>query len=116
VRNADTIEGDAMLFLARSQVNPPASMDAEEWQRLAQAESDYGIQKRREGKLVDIWRIAGEYAAFSLWDASDNDELHETISGLPMFSYATFDITPLATHPSTVRWNAILADKDGREA
>jgi muconolactone D-isomerase len=98
-----------MLYMAESHVNPAADMDPEEWARLAAAESDYGIACRREGKLVDIWRIAGEYAAFSLWNAEDNDELHRLISGLPMFPHATFSITALATHPSTVRWTAIQA-------
>jgi muconolactone D-isomerase len=98
-----------MLYLAESHVNPPADIAPEEWQRLAKAESDHGIQARRDGTLVNIYRIAGEYAAFSLWEARDNDHLHELISSLPMFPYATFKITPLATHPSTIRWNKILA-------
>ena len=102
-----------MLYLAESHVNKPADMSAEEWQRIAQAESDHGIQARRDGSLVNIWRIAGEYAAFSLWEADGNDKLHEHISSLPMFPYATFKITPLATHPSTIRWTKILAGTGG---
>jgi muconolactone D-isomerase len=84
-------------------------MSSEEWQRLVHAESDYGIQARRDAKLVDIWRVAGRYAAFSLWNVDDNDELHQLISGLPMFPFAVFTITALATHPSTTRWHQVLA-------
>ncbi len=100
-----------MLFLVQSTVNPPATMPKQEWDTLAQAESDYGIGKRRAGELVDIWRVAGRYAAASIWNAVDNDHLHQLISGLPMFAYADFTITALATHPSTIRWNQILADE-----
>ena len=105
-----------MYFLAESRVDRPQAMSSEEWELLAQAESDYGIQARRDGKLVNIWRIAGQYAAFSLWNADDNDELHQLISGLPMFPFAAFTITALATHPSTVRWNQLLAAEATRSA
>jgi muconolactone D-isomerase len=105
-----------MHFLVESRVERPQAMSSEEWERLARAESDYGIQARRGGKLVNIWRIAGQYAAFSLWNVDDNDELHQLISGLPMFPFATFTITALATHPSTVRWNQLRAADATRSA
>lgn len=100
-----------MLYLAQSHVNQPPTMDQAEWDRLAQAESDYGIQARRDGKLIDIWRVVGEYAAVSIWSAEDNDEMHRTLSGLPLFAYADIKVTALATHPSTIRWTAILAEE-----
>jgi muconolactone D-isomerase len=98
-----------VLFLVESRVDRPQAMLPEEWQQLVHAESDYGIQARRDAKLVDIWRAAGQYAAFSLWNVDDNDELHQLITGLPMFPFAVFTITPLATHPSTIRWHQVLA-------
>jgi muconolactone D-isomerase len=96
-----------MLYLLQSQVHPPTDLSPEKWGELARAELEYGIQKRHEGKLVDIWRVAGEYAAVSIWDALDNDELHQLISNLPMFAYADFKVIALATHPSTIRWREV---------
>ncbi|KAE8765884.1 muconolactone Delta-isomerase [Georgenia thermotolerans] len=96
-----------MLYLVESRVAPPAEITPEDWQRLAQAESDYGIQARRDGHLLHIWRIAGRYAAMSIWEAADHDELHALLCGLPLFPYADLTVTALATHPSTLRWGAI---------
>ncbi|MGM0930453.1 MAG: muconolactone Delta-isomerase [Actinomycetota bacterium] len=96
-----------MLYLVQSHVNPPGTMDPEEWKRLTQAESDYGIRARRTGKLIDIWRVAGKYAAVSVWDAMDHDELHALLSGLPLFPHADITVTALATHPSTMRWRSL---------
>lgn len=98
-----------MLYLLQSWVNPPEHISQDEWAALAAQELEHGIQKRREGKLVDIWRVAGEYAAVSIWDADDNDELHSLISSLPMFAYAKFKVTALATHSSTIRWREVCA-------
>ena len=49
-----------------------------------------------------IWRIVGEYSNFSVFDVAGNDELHELLSGLPLFPYMDIHVTPLATHPSDV--------------
>jgi muconolactone D-isomerase len=52
------------------------------------------------GKWPHLWRIAGEYANFSVLDVADNDELHRLLSGLPLFPYMDIAVTPLAKHPS----------------
>ena len=44
----------------------------------------------------------GEYANFSVFDVESNDELHQILSGLPLFPYMHIHVTPLATHPSDV--------------
>jgi len=49
-----------------------------------------------------LWRIVGEYANISIFDAESNDELHELLSGLPLFPYMTIKVTPLARHPSSI--------------
>jgi muconolactone D-isomerase len=45
----------------------------------------------------------GEYSNFSVFDVDSNDELHEILSGLPLFPYMAIHVTPLAKHPSDVR-------------
>lgn len=96
-----------MLYMVRSRVNRPKFVSDSDWEQLVTEESDYGIQARKDGHLVDIWRVSGLYAAFSVWDASDNDEFHRVLTGLPLYRYAEFEVTPLSTHPSTVRWVAL---------
>jgi muconolactone D-isomerase len=98
-----------VLYLVHSQVHPPRDIDPAQWERLTQAESDYGIQARRNGSLLHIWRIAGKYAAVSIWEAADHDDVHTILSGLPLFPYSDLRVTALATHPSTARWDALQA-------
>jgi muconolactone D-isomerase len=44
----------------------------------------------------------GEYANFSILDVDSNDQLHQLLSGLPLFPYREIEVTPLAVHPSDV--------------
>ena len=49
-----------------------------------------------------MWRIVGEYSNVSIFDVARNDELHEVLSGLPLFPYMGIKVTPLAKHPSDI--------------
>lgn len=44
----------------------------------------------------------GEYSNVSVFDVTSNDELHDLLSGLPLFPYMDIHVTPLAAHPSAV--------------
>ena len=101
-----------MLYLVDIQVNKSELLDPEQWEALAQAESDYGIEARRNGKQLHIWRKAGAYAAVAVWDAEDNAELHELLSGLPLFHFLDITVSPLVEHPSTIRWAKIQAGEE----
>lgn len=100
-----------MLYLVDIQVQRPESLAPEEWEVLTQAESDYGMQARRQKKQLHVWRKAGAYATLAVWDVEDHDELHTWISGLPLFQYLDITVTPLVVHPSTTRWEQIQASE-----
>lgn len=51
---------------------------------------------------MSIWRVVDEYANYSIFDVSSNDELHQVLQGLPLFPFMTIQVTPLATHPSAI--------------
>ena len=53
--------------------------------------------------IAGIWRIVGEYANYSLFDVASNDELHEILSGFPMYPYMKIKVTPLAKHPNSIK-------------
>jgi muconolactone D-isomerase len=84
-------------------VKLPADMDPAAKAELVGREKGYSQDLQRAGKWPHIWRVAGEYANFSIIDAESNDELHQMISGLPLFPYMSVHVTPLATHPSDVK-------------
>ncbi len=92
-----------MLFHVRMDVNVPHDLDAREFAETVAKEKAYSQELQRAGKWPHIWRIAGEYANFSIIDVDSNDELHQLLSQLPLFKYMDVHVTPLATHPSDVK-------------
>ncbi|MFE7204190.1 muconolactone Delta-isomerase [Pseudonocardia alni] len=91
-----------MLFLARMEVSIPRDIDADELQKLKDAERARAHDIQRSGRWPHLWRVAGRYANVSVFDVESVDEVHELISSLPMFAFMDITITPLATHPSSL--------------
>ena len=91
-----------MLFHVRMDVRLPHDMDPEVVAQTVAREKAYSQQLQRLGKWPHIWRIVGEYSNYSIFDVESNDELHQLISGLPLFPYMDIHVTPLARHPSDV--------------
>lgn len=91
-----------MLFLVRMDVNIPTDMPAEEAAAIKATEKAYSQDLQRQGKWRHIWRVVGEYSNYSVFDVESNDELHNMISGLPLFPYMDISVTPLAKHPSDI--------------
>jgi muconolactone D-isomerase len=94
-----------MLFLVHMQVQIPADADKDMIERVKAEEKAYSQNLQREGKWRHLWRVAGEYASYSVFDADSNDELHALISSLPLFPYMRVSVTPLAQHPSAIAQN-----------
>jgi muconolactone D-isomerase len=92
-----------MLFHVRMNVSLPASMPQDEAAQLKQVEKEYSQRLQREGKWRHIWRIAGQYANVSIFDADSVEELHTLLSSLPLFPYMQIDVMPLCRHPSSIR-------------
>ena len=57
---------------------------------------------QRDGRWPHLWRVAGRYANVSVLDVGSVDELHELLSGLPLFPYMDIRVTPLARHPTAI--------------
>ncbi|MFC4004005.1 muconolactone Delta-isomerase [Prauserella oleivorans] len=92
-----------MLFHVRMDVHLPTDLDPEVRADIVAREKAYSQKLQREGKWPHLWRIVGEYSNISIFDVESNDELHDLLSGLPLFPYMDIKVTPLATHPSKVR-------------
>ena len=54
------------------------------------------------GNIPFFGCVAGRYANVSVFDVESADELHELLSGLPLFPYMDIRVTPLARHPSAI--------------
>lgn len=92
-----------MLFHVRMDVNIPHDLPSTEAAEIIAREKAYSQELQRSGKWRHIWRIAGAYANFSVFDVRDNAELHEILSGLPLFKFMDIEVTPLLRHPSSIR-------------
>ncbi|MGO7970684.1 muconolactone Delta-isomerase [Rhizobium ruizarguesonis] len=91
-----------MLFQVRMDVTIPRDLASEETADIIAKERAYSQELQRSGKWRHIWRIVGEYANYSIFDVRDNDELHQILSGLPLFKFMTVTVTPLVRHPSSI--------------
>jgi len=92
-----------MLFHVRMDVKIPHDLPPTEAAEIIAREKAYAQELQRSGKWRHIWRIAGEYANFSVFDVRDNAELHEVLSGLPLFRFMQIEVRPLLRHPSSLR-------------
>ncbi|MCM2395999.1 muconolactone Delta-isomerase [Rhizobium sp. S95] len=92
-----------MLFHVRMDVNIPYDLPPAEATEILAREKAYSQELQRSGKWRHIWRIAGEYANYSVFDVKDNAELHEILSGLPLFKFMHIEVSPLLRHPSSIR-------------
>lgn len=91
-----------MLYHVRMDVRVPHDLDPARFEALKAAEKARAEALQREGKWCHLWRIAGAYANYSVFDVADHDELHMILSTLPLFPFMDIQVTPLARHPSAI--------------
>ena len=92
-----------MLYHVRMDVLLPTDMDADKAAELKAVEKALSLKLQEQGKWRHIWRIAGQYSNFSIFDVESNEELHEILMSLPLYPYMNVEVTPLLRHPSSVR-------------
>lgn len=90
-----------MQFMVRMKVELPGEMDPAKVKDLNTAEADRAVELVKAGKLRRIWRIVGERANFSIWEADSLEEVHANISSLPLHPWMSVSVTPIITHPAT---------------
>lgn len=92
-----------MLFKVEMDVRLPATLPAAEAQALKKTEREVAQGLQRQGVWRHLWRVAGRYANVSVFDVQSVDELHQILSGLPLFPYMHIEVVPLCRHPSSIR-------------
>lgn len=94
-----------MLFLVHMQVNIPHDLDPQVRANLLAEEKAFSQGLQADGRWRHLWRVAGQYANYSVFDVAGNDELHQLLSALPLYPYMNIQVTPLAQHPSAIAAN-----------
>lgn len=92
-----------MIFQVTMTVTLPRDLPAAERDQILAREKAYAQDLQQQGKWRHIWRVAGQYANLSIFDVRDNAELHDILSGLPLFPFMQISVTPLLRHPSAIR-------------
>lgn len=92
-----------MLFHVKMIVRLPHDLPAETANTLKAAERAQAEALQKSGKWRHLWRIAGQYGNYSVFDVSGPPELHELLSSLPLFPFMEIEVTALCRHPSSVR-------------
>lgn len=91
-----------MLFHVQMDVHLPNDLPAAEADRLKATERERAQQLQRSGKWRHLWRVVGRYANVSIFDVDSPGELHDLLSGLPLFPFMDVTVTPLCHHPSSI--------------
>lgn len=91
-----------MLFHVKMTVKFPADIDPQRADRLKSDEKDLAQRLQQAGKWRHLWRIAGHYANYSIFDVESIEELHNTLMQLPLFPYMDIQVDGLCRHPSSI--------------
>ncbi len=92
-----------MLYLVHMRVELPHDLPSAVADDIKAREKAHAKQLQEAGEWQHLWRVAGEYANYSVFDVEDHDRLHALLSALPLFPYMRIQVTPLAKHPSSIR-------------
>ena len=91
-----------MLFHVKMTVKLPPDMDPAKATQLKADEKQLAQRLQREGTWRHLWRIAGHYANYSVFDVPSVEALHDTLMQLPLFPYMHIEVDGLCRHPSSI--------------
>ncbi|MCO7514074.1 muconolactone Delta-isomerase [Pseudomonas guariconensis] len=91
-----------MLFHVKMTVRLPVDMDPAKAAQLKADEKALAQRLQREGTWRHLWRIAGHYANYSVFDLPSVEALHDTLMQLPLFPYMDIEVHGLCRHPSSI--------------
>jgi muconolactone D-isomerase len=96
---AGTLKEDAMRFLLHIRTQLPGGWTPEQRGDILQRETAAAVTLRQQGVLRRIFRIVGQQASFSLWEADTLEELHAVLASLPLYRFMVTTVTPIIRHP-----------------
>ena len=88
-----------MEFLVKLTPHFPDTLTPEELADLLKRERARGVDLLKAEKMTRIWRLPGTSSALLLWEVAGPDELHDSLSSLPVWRYCDVEVTALMQHP-----------------
>jgi muconolactone D-isomerase len=75
-------------------VRLPHDLPTETADELKATERARAQELQRAGKWRHLWRIVGQYSNISIFDVESPTELHDILSGLPLFPFMDIAVPP----------------------
>ena len=88
-----------MEFLVKLTPHFPDTLTPEQLTDLLKRERARGVDLLKAEKMTRIWRLPGTSSALLLWEVAGPDELHDSLSSLPVWRYCDVEVTALMQHP-----------------
>ena len=95
-----------MLFMVKIVVRLTGDWPKEKLDQINKTETARSMQFVKEGKLRRIFRIVGQRANFSIWEVDSPEDLHATLTSLPLHPYMDVTVWPIMKHTTTQAWEA----------
>jgi muconolactone D-isomerase len=89
-----------MEWLVHVEIRLPPETPADLVTQRRREEAERAAELTAAGHLLRLWRIPGQWANWGLWSAPEATTLHEVLSSLPLYPWATIEVHPLAEHPN----------------
>jgi 2-methylcitrate dehydratase len=92
-----------MEYLVDMTTHVPDGTTAAAVEEMRKREAARSAELSAEGALVRLWRpplAPGQWRTFGLFDADDAEALEKVLSSMPLRSWRTDAVTPLAVHPN----------------
>jgi len=91
-----------MLFHVKMTVNLPFEMNPDLAAQLKADEMALAQRLQQQGKWRHLWRIAGHYANYSVFDVDSVQELHDLLTQLPLHPYMAIEVDAMCQHPASI--------------
>lgn len=76
-----------MRFLLHIRTQLPGEWTPEQRGDILQRETEAAVALMQRGVLRRIFRIVGQQASFSIWEADTLEELHAVLESLPLYRF-----------------------------
>lgn len=86
-------------FLVNIKIEWPESVSDARRAELRDTERAHAAVLVEKGHLVRMWRVPGRRENWGLWRAKDATELHDVLTGLPVWPYMRVTVHAVGRHP-----------------
>ena len=88
-----------MRFLVHIRTRLPGDWSPEHRATMLQREFAAGVALMHARVIRRMFRIVGQLANYSIWEAATLEELHAAIQSLPLYAHMTVTVTPGTASP-----------------